>query len=73
MNLTKCPMCSSALVYPDKPVRDSRGPAGDGKMRTVIVNIPCPKCPAKVTVFEKTGALCCFNPGRPLTVRVARS
>ena len=53
--LVKCPRCKSSLTYPDKPSRDKCGG------RTVIVDIPCPRCPTVTTVFEDTGRLCYFT------------
>lgn len=70
MNLCKCPMCGTALQYPD--VVQWRAIKYPRKTRRVIVGVRCSKCPAVTDVFADTGALCCFTPNQPLKVRVAR-
>ena len=67
--LNACPVCDSRMTMPESPTYDLRGPAANGQMRKVVVDVRCAACPAAVTYFVDTGHLCCFRPNQPLRVR----
>lgn len=63
--IAKCPGCGTRLVYPDVPIRTTRG----GR---VIVGVKCQKCPAKVAIFQDDGSVCAYTPHQPTKVKVGK-
>lgn len=70
--LASCPVCGAWPTMPEVPTVVVRR-LSPSVTRDVVVDVPCPGCPAALTYFADTGFVCCFTPNQPLTVRNVKS